>query len=91
MATRTEYHKQWREKNKDKINERQRNWQRENKEKVRKYRKTYLDKGDNREKVNDYKRQYYAENIDAEREKNRIRQARFRERQKALKEQENGL
>lgn len=91
MATRTEYHKQWREKNREKINERQRNWQKENKEKVRQYQHNYLEKADNREKVNERKRKNYAKNIDAEREKNRIRQARHREKLKALKEQENGL
>ena len=91
MAYNKEYFKQWREKNRDKVNERQRKWQQENKEKIKEYQKNYLSKYGVLEKRNENKRKNYAKNIDKHREQARIRQARFRERQKALKENRNEI
>ena len=90
MADRNEYKRQWVEKNRDKVNEYLKSWQKKNPDKVKQYRETYFSKEENIEKLNEHRRKWYADNIEYQREKNRIRQARFRERQKALKEQNNG-
>lgn len=86
---RSEYFREYRKKNREKINENLRNWQSENRDKLRGYVKTYRSKPEIKEKIKARMREYYQENIDIIREKNRIRQANYRARKKAEKEKGN--
>jgi hypothetical protein len=80
---RSEYFKEYRKKNRERMNANLYKWQRENKEKVRGYVKKYRNKPETKEKMNARRREYYQENIEVMREKNRIRQANYRARKKA--------
>lgn len=86
---RTEYFRQYRAKNREKMNANLNRWQKENKDKVDGYRKKYLADPENREKVNKRRREWYQENIDKVREMNRNNQANCRARKKAEKEKDN--
>lgn len=51
IETRKKYMKNWRKKNKEKINEYQRNWRKENQERVKKYNAEYWERKSNEEEV----------------------------------------
>lgn len=80
---RSEYFREYRKKNRERMNEVFNKWQKENADKVRGYVKKYRSKPENAEKYNARRREYYQENIEVMREKNRIRQANYRARKKA--------
>ena len=86
---RKEYFRQYRAKNREKLNANLNRWQKENKEKVAGYCKKYLADPEHREKVNKRRREWYQENIDRVREMNRNNQAICRARKQTNKEKDN--
>ena len=80
---RSEYFKEYRKKNRERMNAVFNKWQKENSDKVRGYVKKYRSKPEVKEKMNAQRREYYQDNIEIMREKNRIRQANYRARKKA--------
>lgn len=86
---RTEYFRQYRAKNKEKLKEYYKGWCQENKEKFVGYHKKYMDNPQNRAKVNEGRRRKYHSNLNLERESARVRQATYRARKMYNKEKDN--
>lgn len=80
---RSEYFKEYRNKNRERMNAVFYKWQKENADKVRGYVKKYRSKPEVKEKINAKRREHYQDNLEVVREKNRIRQANYRARKKA--------
>lgn len=86
---RSEYFKQYREKNREKLRENYNKWVKNNPDKISGYHKKYMADPEHREKCNKRRREYYQENIEHIRDLNRVNQAKCRAKKKVEKENNN--